>query len=157
MQHQFPGRNPPMTRKSGARFRILSLPLAALLLGATEAPEAGPKESILLMVASWCAPCHAELRRLGEISGAAAPWSVRVVPHDDDWATMAMMEGVPKGQRLMADRATIEQWTGQTRGLPFSVAVDADGKVCGRVRGGLDGAKARALILACKDVAETPN
>ena len=37
----------------------------------------------------------------------------------------------------------------ETAGLPFSVAIDGEGRVCGSVRKGLDGATAQALVAGC--------
>lgn len=38
----------------------------------------------------------------------------------------------------------------RTAGLPYSVAIDGRGRICGDVAGGLDGAKARTLVARCR-------
>jgi hypothetical protein len=118
------------------------------------ATETGPypANSVLLFVASWCAPCHAELTRLPAITRGARPFRVLVVPFDDTASTRTMMEAVPPTQRWQPTNALRRQLTQElagTSGLPFSVAVDGAGHACANVRKGLDGLAAEALVAAC--------
>lgn len=115
--------------------------------------EAYPPNSILLFVASWCAPCHAELARLPAISNGAQPFRVLVVPFDETSATEAMIKAVPSSQRwrpsMQQRRLFARELMGQTAGLPFSVAIDAKGKACGVIRKGLDAQAAAVLVANC--------
>lgn len=112
-----------------------------------------PPSSVLLFVASWCAPCHAELDRLPAITRSARPFRVLVVPFDDSAATRAMMQAVPPEQSWQPDQRTRRRLMrvvmGETAGLPFSMAVDGEGRACGSFRRGLDGQTTAALIARC--------
>ncbi|KQM59935.1 MULTISPECIES: TlpA family protein disulfide reductase [unclassified Sphingomonas] len=128
---------------------------AALLLSATpvSAAPAYPARTILLFVASWCAPCHGEIAALPRLSEAAGPWRVLVVPVDRGRATAAMLQAVPAAQRWLPDAAQMaamrEDLFGGTAGLPFSVAVGGDGRPCGAHRGVLSAARVSALRAGC--------
>lgn len=131
------------------------LAIGALLFGfpTNVEKETYPPNSILLFVASWCAPCHAELARLPAISRGAQPFRVFVVSFDETPATRAMIEGVPSSQRwhpsAQQRRLFAKELMGQTAGLPFSVGIDAKGKTCGVIRKGLDAQTAAALVANC--------
>lgn len=144
-------------RRTAAIGSVKWLGAALLLLGPPAGAETGryPPNSVLLFVASWCAPCHAELARLPAIAQGARPFRVLVVPFDDRPATLAMIAAVPEAQRWRPDRAMQRRLTkelpGETGGLPFSIAVDGDGRTCGSVRVGLDGPGAAALVARCRN------
>jgi thiol-disulfide isomerase/thioredoxin len=112
-----------------------------------------PPRAILLFVANWCAPCHAEIARLDEIVVAARPFRVLVVSLDDDRGAARMLRGIDPDRRWRPDRTTLARVRGtlfaDVSGLPYSVAVDADGRPCGDSRRGLDADRARALVRAC--------
>lgn len=118
------------------------------------APVRLPQETILLFVASWCAPCHGELVRLAEIERGARPYHVLVVPFDDSRATRAMLRAVPAAQRWQPDGATQRRLAAEVErrsaGLPFSLAVDGDGRICAAHAEALDSAKAAAMVAACR-------
>lgn len=120
-------------------------------LSASTDADRYPPATVLLFVASWCAPCHAELARLPAISQGARPFRVVVVPFDDSRTTLAMMDAVPAAQRWQPSREMRQQLMriAGTSGLPFSVAVNDEGKICGSVRQGLDGSTAGALVAGC--------
>ena len=124
-----------------------------LLLGAAPSP-AGPAESILLFVASWCAPCHGELARLDAIGRGAQPYRVLVVPFDDSRATRGMLERVPLAQRWQPDRGTQRRLAAEvahrSAGLPFSLALDRDAQICAAHAQALDTASAAAMVAACR-------
>lgn len=130
--------------------------LASLLaLGrAAAATSDYPPETVLLVVAAWCAPCQGELARLAEIGRGARPYRVLVVPYDDSRATRAMLEGVPTAQRWQPDRAAQRRLAAEVArrspGLPFSLATDRDGHVCGGHGEALDAASAADLVAACR-------
>ena len=122
--------------------------LAALSLTAW-APPAGPPRTIILFVADWCAPCHAEVERLPEIVAAARPWRVLVAQGDaapDD----RLLARVPADRRWTPpDGAARRAFLSATAGLPYAVALDAAGRICADTRRGLDGARAALLVTAC--------
>ncbi len=102
---------------------------ALLLIGAAPAePVRYPARTILLFVASWCAPCHGELRQLPAIAGGAGPYRVLVVPIDRGRATDAMLRAVPVEQVWRPDAARMAEVRGEllakTAGLPFSVCTN---------------------------------
>jgi len=113
-----------------------------------------PPDALLLFVASWCAPCHAELGRLPEIGAAARPLRILVVPYDEERGTAAMLRGVPAEQIWRPDPALRERVRedlfGETAGLPFSLATNGSGRPCGSSRLGLDADRARALAAGCR-------
>jgi thiol-disulfide isomerase/thioredoxin len=129
---------------------------AFALLALVAAPAAGaagpvyPPDSILLFVADWCAPCHAEVARLPELVEAARPARLLVVVTDDrDRLTRA----APPEMRWRPDRALLarlrDDLFADNAGLPYSVAIGADGRPCADSRRGLDAARTRALLAAC--------
>ncbi len=130
--------------------------VASLLIAAAAAPagERYPPRSVLLFVASWCAPCHAEIGRIDAITTAAAPYRVLVVPIDAGRATDAMMRRVPVGQRWTPGAVRIAEIRadlfGDTAGLPFSVAIGRDGRRCAATHGGLGPARAAAMVAGCE-------
>lgn len=136
--------------------RIWTLIAGALLLtGAAPAePARYPTRSILLFVASWCAPCHGELRQLPAIAGGAGAYRVLVVPVDRGRATDAMLRGVPIDQVWRPDVARMAEVRAEllakTAGLPFSVAIGGDGRPCALHRGGMTAASARGMVEACR-------
>lgn len=113
-----------------------------------------PQRSVLLFVASWCAPCREELSRLSAISAAALPWQVLVIPMDDMPATRAMLAAVPPANRRWqpngAERQKLtDDLFREAGGLPFSIVTDAEGRPCASVRSGLDAERVRQALATC--------
>lgn len=109
---------------------------------------------MLLLVAPWCAPCHAELARLDAIAAAARPLAVRVFAVEDNVRARAMLRGVPEARRWSppegeARRARADALA-RAPGLPFSLATDSAGRVCAGQGGGLDAARTAALVATCR-------
>ena len=128
---------------------------AWLLTGAAPAePVRSPARSILLFVASWCAPCHGELRQLPAIAAGAGAYRVLVVPIDRGRATDAMLRGVPAEQLWRPDAARMAEvrteLLAKTAGLPFSVAIGEDGRPCALHRGGMTAVSARGMRTECE-------
>lgn len=146
-----------MSRRCGQVTRSIGWLGFGLLLLGTPASSAEtdryPANSILLLVASWCAPCHAELANLPAITRGALPFGTLVVPFDDSPATRSMLERVPAAQRWQPGRAMqrrlMQDVAAGTAGLPFSLGVNGDGEICGSARQGLDGQSAKALVARC--------
>lgn len=135
--------------------------LAAALVATIPAPVSAqtvpdvmlPPSAILLFVAEWCAPCHAELARLDEIAAAARPFRVLVVSLDDRRGEARMLRGVDPARLWRPGAAELARVRralfADVAGLPYSVAVDERGRMCGDSRRGLDAARTRALLRAC--------
>jgi thiol-disulfide isomerase/thioredoxin len=141
-----------MSRYSAAvagPIKWLGIGLLLLAVPASAGTGRYPPNSVLLFVASWCAPCHSELARLPAITRGAQPFRVLVVPYDDRPATLTMIEAVPAAQRWHPGRPLTKELAAETSGLPFSMAVDRDGRACGTFRKGMDGASAQALVAQC--------
>jgi len=114
-----------------------------------------PPRSVLLLVAPWCAPCHAEVARLDALAAAATPLSVRVLLVDQGARARAMVRDVPSAQRWEppadAWRRARADLMARTPGLPFSVVTDGQGRICAATGGGLTPERVRALIRRCED------
>jgi thiol-disulfide isomerase/thioredoxin len=121
--------------------------------GQADLSEAYPKNSVLLLVASWCAPCHAELAVLDDIARAAGPFEVRVMLVDDSRNSHRMVARVPPHRRWIPEPAVMtaarKDLLARTPGLPFAVAIGPDGRPCAAHRGGLNAARAKALVNRC--------
>lgn len=113
-----------------------------------------PPETILLFVAAWCAPCHGELAHLADIGRAAQPYRILVVPFDDSRATRTMLAAVPLTQRWQPDRATQRKLAAEVErrsaGLPFSLAIDKEARICAAQSEALDAARTAALVASCR-------
>lgn len=143
------------------RTRLIVLASAGFALGAAAPADGGyPPRSVLMFVASWCAPCHGEVARAAEIAAAAAPFEVRVVGFDATVSTEAMLRPLPDAlrwepsaplrRRIAAELAPV------SAGLPFAVAIDRDGRPCASERRGLDAGRVRALVARCLGGAAIP-
>lgn len=109
--------------------------------------------AVVVLWASWCASCKAELERLPRLTAAAAPLPVRTLAIDPPARTRALLI-----QRQMptlgafADardpRRVLDDWGGPGAALPIAVALDSQGKICGRKLGllGTDQLKQWATI-----------
>ena len=127
----------------------------AALLGAAPPRSAVdlPPNTLLLLVAPWCAPCWSELARLDELAAAAAPMNVRVLVMEDGPRARAMLVDLPIERRwvpMANDRAAVRAvlWA-RTPGLPFSVATDRRGRICAEGGGDLNPSRVRALVRSC--------
>jgi len=128
----------------------------AVMSGAAQPPSTAatlPPDTLLLLVAPWCAPCWGELARLDGLVAAAAPLEVRVLSMEDGSRARAMVASLPEMRRwtpAISEREAVRAalWA-RTPGLPFSVATDRRGKICAEQGGGLDGPRVRALVQTC--------
>ncbi|KQN89813.1 hypothetical protein ASE95_16700 [Sphingomonas sp. Leaf231] len=131
---------------------IAAMTIAAPARAADPAPHY-PPDTVLLLVAPWCAPCHAELARLDAIAAAARPHAVRVFMVADGAGARAMWQRVPEAYRWTPPDGEARRYRadamGRTPGLPFSIATDARGRVCATHGGGLDAPRAARLVAAC--------
>jgi thiol-disulfide isomerase/thioredoxin len=140
-------------RAIAPRFVAALAALAALPASAAEPPLRYPPDSVLLLVAPWCAPCHAELARIDAIAAAARPRAVRVFMVEDGPRARAMWRDVPDSYRWTPPAGEERRYRGdalaRTAGLPFGIATDARGRVCATRGGGMDAARVAALVEGC--------
>jgi thiol-disulfide isomerase/thioredoxin len=120
---------------------------------AAEQPVRYPAGSVLLLVAPWCAPCHAEISRLDAIAQAAKPRAVRVFMVEDGPRAQAMWRGVPAVYRWTPpaneERRYRSDAMSRAAGLPFGFVTDASGRVCAAKGGGMDAERVGLLIADC--------
>ena len=129
---------------------LSALALAAAPAPAADAPE-WPADAVLLFVAGWCAPCHAELAEVAELSTAAAPRRLLVVPADRSRTTAAMV--APLGEaRVWRDAAAVRRIGSGAygAGLPVTLVTDAEGRVCAEHRRVLRPGDLAALAARCR-------
>ncbi|MEJ7926990.1 hypothetical protein WG908_09510 [Sphingobium sp. AN641] len=120
-------------------------------------PSPYPRRTLILFVAAWCAPCHAEIARIDEIMRVAQPYGVKVVPMDSGRRGEAMLRRVPTavlwrptpGQLL----AITTDLARRTTGLPFSIMTDDGAVLCASSKAGVDGHVVRAMQAQCRPAA----
>ena len=112
-----------------------------------------PSDTVLLLIAPWCAPCYGELARLDEIAAAAGPRAVRVMLIEDGPRATAMVRALRPEQVWTASPRQMRQARAdlleRAVGLPYSIVTDARGAVCAGQGGGLDRARTALLVKRC--------
>jgi len=112
-----------------------------------------PSDTVLLLVAPWCAPCYGELARIEALSVAARPRALQVMLMDDGARARAMVRRVPPALRWEPEPATLREARAmvaeRSAGLPYSVATDDTGRICAEQHGGLDPDRVRSLGARC--------
>ncbi|TDN86986.1 thiol-disulfide isomerase/thioredoxin [Stakelama pacifica] len=113
-----------------------------------------PRPAVVMLWASWCASCKVELRRFSELQEAAAPLPLVTLAIDP--APTAKEALVSAGMTLrgaFADGRPAEQvladWGGGLLSLPLAVAIDREGRVCGRKHGLLGTNQLREWAVSC--------
>lgn len=146
---------PSRAANASPLLRAAALIAPALLAAAparAEAPPPWPADAVLLFVAGWCAPCHAELKEVEALATAAAPRRLLVVPADRSRATAAMLAPVA-AERVWRDAGAVRAlWSGAigAAGLPFALVTDDGGRPCAEHRRVLRPADLAALAAACR-------
>ena len=75
---------------------------AAIMLGGSASPPVAvdlPSDTLLVLVAPWCASCWGELARLDELAAAAAPLTIRVLVRDEGARARARIADLPAERR----------------------------------------------------------
>lgn len=136
----------------------LALALAAAPTGtavplvATAEPLRGP--AVVMLWATWCASCQAELARLPRLVPAAAPLPIRTLAIDAPVDARTKLS--TNGRTLTGayadgrDKATVlADWGGPGAVLPLAVAIDVSGHICGRKAGLLGTDQLKAWARTC--------
>lgn len=135
-------------RMSMLSRRLAPLFAASLLAGPAPAATPLPPDTLLLLVASWCVPCHGEIARLGALQAAAGGIDVRVVPYDRRPATLRMLARVDPAH-ITASSSIVAALASRTPALPYSVMTDATGRICADHTRALDVEAVRAMRRRC--------
>lgn len=137
---------------------ILTLAAAALPTGSarplTAAAPALHGPAIVVLWASWCASCQAEVARLPRLAADAAPLPIVTLAIDPPARALALLveRGQPTANAYADDRApraVLDDWGGAGSALPVAVALDRHGQVCGRKFGLLGTDQLREWAMRC--------
>lgn len=136
---------------------------AAALMAAVPTQYAQPLTSgekalsgpaVVILWASWCASCQAELARLPALASAAEPLPIKTLAIDPAERARALL--MTRGRTIRgayADRrpprAVLDDWGGEGSVLPVAVALDAQGRICGRKIGLLGTNQLREWAARC--------
>lgn len=111
--------------------------------------------AVVVLWATWCASCKAELARLPQIAPAAAPLPLVTLAIDSPELARATLvardQPVRNAYADPRERGTVlADWGGPGGALPLAVAIDGRGRVCGRKAGllGTDQLKQWARICS---------
>ena len=101
-------------------------------------PATVPRPAVIVLWGSWCVSCAKELRLLSSMAPSAKPLPVVTLALDPpERARAALARNGLTGVSAYADDGDIAtvlaRWGGTA--LPLAVAIDANGRVCGRKAG----------------------
>ena len=113
-----------------------------------------PRPAVVVLWATWCASCKAELDRLDTLAVAAKPLPIITLAIDPpDKARVRMIAQHRKIDLAFADNRdqaiVLGDWGGKGALLPLAVAIDRSGQVCGMKRGLLGTDQLRAWAKTC--------
>lgn len=110
--------------------------------------------AVVVLWASWCASCQAEVARLPHLARVAAPLPIVTIAIDpvDRARALLVKRGEPTANAYADDRApraVLDDWGGVGSALPIAVAIDRNGQVCGRKLGLLGTDQLREWAARC--------
>lgn len=99
-----------------------------------------PHPAVVVLWATWCVSCRAEVARLPGLVAAAAPLPIVTLAIDSPAvAKRALADRHLEPIAAFADgrdpRIVLDEWGGAGSALPVAVAIDRDGRICGRKLG----------------------
>lgn len=138
---------------------LIALALAAVPIAHAEPVDpatpalSGP--AVVILWASWCANCKAELARLPRLASAAAPLSIKTLAIDAPSVARSLLRdrGVPLEGAYAdarAPRTVLDDWGGPGAILPIAIAVDGKGRTCGRKAGLLGTDDLKRWAVQCR-------
>lgn len=136
-----------------AAFLASLAPLHAAL--AVDGPSATiPRPAVVMLWASWCTACRAELERIPLLQQSAKPLSIVTLAIDPpEVARRALkLAGQPTANAYADGRApasVLADWGGKGSALPLAVAIDRSGRICGTKRGLLGTDQLRHWAATC--------
>lgn len=113
-----------------------------------------PHPAVVVLWASWCVSCRAELARLPSLATAAAPLPIVTLAIDPpERAKRVLAERGMQSIAAFADgrdpRIVLNEWGGKGSALPIAVAIGPAGKICGRKLGLLGTNQLREWATRC--------
>lgn len=142
-------------RKSGLWALAMLAGVMSAGAGAGQARAAAyPPNALVLFVASWCAPCHEELGRVGLIARAAGSRRVLIVPVDEGPNAALMLRRVPRnmvwhvGEGALAQQMHRDFFAGDVL-LPRSFMTDGAGRVCAQAVAELSPGRVAGMAKRC--------
>lgn len=111
--------------------------------------------AVVVLWASWCASCKAELARLPRLVPAATPLPIKTLAIDPPERARSLLAD----RRIPADgayadrrppRVVLDGWGGPGSALPVTVALNAHGEVCGRKLGLLGTDQLKEWAARCR-------
>ena len=112
-----------------------------------------PKPSIVMFWAAWCAPCRAEISAWPELQRAAGSLPIHIVTLDTPIErSHALLKALPVERVHHGQSSSLSMlaaWSDRASGLPFAVALDAQGRICASQNGGLTVVRVAAMRRSC--------
>lgn len=108
------------------------------------------RAELLVFGANWCAPCRAELAELPDLAQAVAPDRLVLAWTD---AVPSLPTSLPGNVTVVTPgeaRSKLASYAAINAGLPFSVARDANGRICGSLRRRMSPGDAASLMARCR-------
>lgn len=112
-----------------------------------------PSSSIVLFWAAWCAPCRAEIAAWPALQQAAGSSPLYIIALDTPIErSRTLLKSIPADRVRHGGGSTfsiLAAWPQRASGLPFSVLLDAQGRVCASQNGGLDADRITGMKRRC--------